>query len=193
MASAEAPCLEAVCGGRTQTSCSDDDVVMDLPEYDLRRAYTAQDPHANDKGGGCSNILGSNMRAGGGVLGACVAPGGGTELQGYGTPHLHVEVHIACAYQYGILQDVMQKFKDGKCTFEQWVQYQASLHFEDLCDPQAKADMGANLEKDWHDRFAAEEHNDLPCTPEYLVRDASTTEGGSDVEILAEYLADIQT
>eukprot|EP00973_Karenia_brevis_P092478 12412605-Karenia_brevis.AAC.1 len=70
---------------------------MHLPEYDLRRSCTAQDPHAvveaykidlrlatllglrmcpncrrcNNKGGGCSNIFGSNMRAGGGVLGAC--------------------------------------------------------------------------------------------------------------------------
>eukprot|EP00973_Karenia_brevis_P086127 11944882-Karenia_brevis.AAC.1 len=72
------------------------DVVIELPEYDLRRAYTAQEPHAvieaykigiylrlatllglrmcpncprcNNKGGGCSNIFGSNMRPGGGVL-----------------------------------------------------------------------------------------------------------------------------
>eukprot|EP00973_Karenia_brevis_P027696 3817197-Karenia_brevis.AAC.1 len=80
---------------------------MEWPEYDLRRADTAQDPYAviegykiqvhlrlatllglrmcpncprcDNTGGGCSNIFGSNMSAGGGVLGACVALGGGTE------------------------------------------------------------------------------------------------------------------
>eukprot|EP00973_Karenia_brevis_P003437 473576-Karenia_brevis.AAC.1 len=92
---------------------------MDLPEYDLGKAYTAQDPHA---GGGCSITFGSNLRAGGVVLGACVALGGGTEHEGDGTPHLH-----------------LQKFKDGKFTFVQWAQCQA------------KADMDVKPEEDWHD------------------------------------------
>ena len=46
MASSEAPCLEAASGGRTQATCCSGDVVMALPEYNLRRAYTAQDPFA---------------------------------------------------------------------------------------------------------------------------------------------------
>eukprot|EP00973_Karenia_brevis_P070760 9835950-Karenia_brevis.AAC.1 len=40
-------------------------------------------PRCNYKGGGCSNIFGSHMRAGGGVLGACVALGRATEHRGY--------------------------------------------------------------------------------------------------------------
>eukprot|EP00973_Karenia_brevis_P028228 3889123-Karenia_brevis.AAC.1 len=61
----------------------------------------------DNKRGGCSNIFGSNMRAGGGVLGACVALGGGTEHRTY----------CKCL-SYGTLHDVMHKFKDGKFTFE---------------------------------------------------------------------------
>eukprot|EP00973_Karenia_brevis_P095203 12426233-Karenia_brevis.AAC.1 len=57
---------------------------------------------------------------------------------------------------------------------------------EDVCDPQTKADMNVSLGQDWHDRFAAEKHNDLSHTPDYLVRDGSFAEGISDVEFLAQ-------
>eukprot|EP00973_Karenia_brevis_P046009 6372922-Karenia_brevis.AAC.1 len=52
--------------------------------------------------------------------------------------------------------------------------------------------MDVNLEEDWHNRFAAEKNNDLYVTPNYLVRDVSTTGAASDAECLAEYLADVQ-
>ena len=86
------------------------DIEVELPEYDLRRAATAQDPHAvieaykveikfrlmillgvrmcpncprcNFRGKGCQDKFGSNMRPGGGVFGGVVAVGGGTEHQG---------------------------------------------------------------------------------------------------------------
>ena len=46
IASKEAPGLEAVCGGRIQTWCNENDAVMALPEYAWRREYMAQDPYA---------------------------------------------------------------------------------------------------------------------------------------------------
>eukprot|EP00973_Karenia_brevis_P040238 5557715-Karenia_brevis.AAC.1 len=52
--------------------------------------------------------------------------------------------------------------------------------------------MNVSLEQDWHDRFAAEKHNDISHTPEYLARDGSSTEGISDVEFLAQYRTDVQ-
>eukprot|EP00973_Karenia_brevis_P057840 8051911-Karenia_brevis.AAC.1 len=62
----------------------------------------------------------------------------------------------------------MQKFKDGKFTFEQWLQYQGWMHSEDVCYPQTKAHMNVSLEQDLRNSFAAEKHNDLSYTPEYL-------------------------
>eukprot|EP00973_Karenia_brevis_P034896 4815953-Karenia_brevis.AAC.1 len=52
--------------------------------------------------------------------------------------------------------------------------------------------MNVSLEEDWHDRFAAQKHNDLSFTPEYLVRNGSSIEGISDVEFLAQYCTDVQ-
>ena len=101
-------------------------VQIDVPEYDLRRAATASDPLAvvegykieillrlatilgvrmcpkclrcNDGLFGCQDKVGYNMRPGGGILGGMAATRGATEHQGIGTPHLHAEGHIACAY-----------------------------------------------------------------------------------------------
>ena len=122
------------------TQPGDDSVQIDLPEYDLRRALTAQDPLAvieaykieillrlgtllgiricpncprcNDGPYGCQDKFGSNMRLGGGVLGGIPALGGGAEHQGYGTPHLHVEVHVACVYQHDTLADIVRKLQE---------------------------------------------------------------------------------
>eukprot|EP00973_Karenia_brevis_P083592 11597360-Karenia_brevis.AAC.1 len=66
------------------------------------------------------------------------------------------------------------------------------MHFEDVCDPQTRADMNVNLDKDWHDTFAAQKHNDHSYTPEYLVRDGSSTEGISDVAFLIQYLTNVR-
>jgi len=106
----------------------------ELPEYDLRRVTTAKDPlaviegfwleirvrlatvlglrmcplcpHCNVNGRGCQDKFGCNMRPGGGVLGGSVAIGAGVEHQGYGTPHLHGQVHVASIYQFGTLREV---------------------------------------------------------------------------------------
>ena len=92
---------------------------MELPEYDLRKAMCASDPlsviegykieiylrlatlcglrmcpdcpSCNVKGIGCQDKFGSNVRPGGGIFGAAVALGAGTEHQGYGTPHCMVK------------------------------------------------------------------------------------------------------
>ena len=106
------------------------EVFMELPEYDLRRAMCAADPlsvieaykieiylrlatlcglrmcpdcpNCNVKGVGCQDKFGSNMRPGGGIFGSAIALGAGTEHQGYGTPHLHGEIHVNSIFQYHI-------------------------------------------------------------------------------------------
>eukprot|EP00973_Karenia_brevis_P049230 6828181-Karenia_brevis.AAC.1 len=52
--------------------------------------------------------------------------------------------------------------------------------------------MNVSLEQDWHDRFAADKHNDLSHTPEYLVRDRSLAEGTGDAEFLIQYRKDVK-
>ena len=152
VATREYPPLEALDAGESATDSTnvdtsrEPDVTIDLPEYDLRRACTAQDPHAvieaykvevylrlatllglrmcpncpNCKRFPCQDKFGSNMRPGGGVFGGVVAMGGGTEHQGYGTPHLHLEFHVTSAYQYGTLADVVSKLRAGSFSYAQW-------------------------------------------------------------------------
>ena len=116
---------EAECGGSTHMTkgAACEAVLIDFPEHDLRQAYTARDPYAVVDGVqdrstsaplhagrfGSQDKFGSKLRPGGGVLGGISAVGGGTEHQGNGTPHLHLEAHVASAYQFDTLDVVVSK------------------------------------------------------------------------------------
>ena len=118
-------------------------------------------------------MFGSNMRPGGGILGASVAVGGGTEHQGYGTPHLHFEVHVACAYQYDTLDKVMAKLEAGKFTFQQWLDYQEWLHKEDVLEENTKQELAGDLENQWNRRFSTKENDDMSLNPSFLSDDTN--------------------
>ena len=185
---AEHPCMEARPGGGSTPGGGRhfvEDVTIELPEYDIRRAYTAQDPLAvieaykieillrlgillgvricpqcprcNNGPFGCQDKFGSNMRPGGGVVGGVVALGGATEHQGHGTPHLHVEIHIACAYQYCTLEEVAEMLKRDSFSFDQWIAYHEWFHAEDVLDAEVKQGMADDLEEQWHSRFAGKD------------------------------------
>ena len=116
-----------------------DYIEIDVPGYDQRRGATARDPlavveafrvavlrlarvlgvrmcprcpHCNVAGMGCQDQFGSNMRPMGGVLGGMEALGGAIEHQGNGTPHLHAEGHVVCAYQFDTLADIAKKLRE---------------------------------------------------------------------------------
>ena len=174
------------------------DVIIDLPEYSLRRAYTAQDPHAIIEGYNveiyfrlalilgvrmcpncpncerfpCQDKFGSNMRPGGGVVGGVSAIGAGTEHQGVGVPHLHMEFHVASVYQFGTLAEVVNKLQAGAFSFEQWQSYQEWLHAEHVFDETEDEKRSASLEQQWHSRFSDPSNHDLAVTPAYLMEDA---------------------
>ena len=184
----------------------EEEAISDLPEYDLRRAAAAQDPYAvieaykveiqcrlmlllgvrfcpdcprcNNGPMGCQDKFGSNMRPGGGVLGGIPAVGGGTEHQGYGTPHLHLEIHVASIYQYSTLEEVVGKFQQGLFTFQQWKQYNEWLHFQDIFDQHEKDRMASKLEEQWHARFASKDNDDMSVTATYLVQEANLQKPG---------------
>ena len=95
--------------------------------------------------------------------------------QGYGTPHAHLEVHVASIYQYGTLHDVAERLKNGSFTFQQCKDYREWLHAEDVFDSDTKAEFAPKLEEQWHSRFAGRENDDMSVTSKYLVQEADAT------------------
>ena len=159
-----------------------------LPEYDLRRAATARDPLAvmegyrveiylrlaavlgvrmcpfcprcNAYGMGCQDRFGSNMRPTGGCMGGMNALGGSTEHQGSGTPHLHAEGHVVCAYQFDTVHEMEQTFRAQK-TVETWKRYQSWLHYEDVFVPAEHAAFTKQVQEEFFSRFSKPEHAGL--------------------------------
>ncbi len=72
--------------------------------------------------------FGNNMRPCGGVLGGATALGGGTEHQGYGTPHMHGQVHVASIYQFGTMADVVEAFQKQQFSFDDLARYNTWFH-----------------------------------------------------------------
>ena len=60
-------------------------------------------------------------RPGGGVIGGVPSLGGATEHQGYGTPHLHANVHVASTYRFDTLVETMRKLKEQKFSHRRLV------------------------------------------------------------------------
>ena len=142
----------------------EEEVIIDLPEYDLRRAATARDPHAvvegykteillrlawlngvrmcpdcprcnyGDNFTPCQDKFGNNMRPMGGSAGGMNAIGGGTEHQAVGTPHLHAQGHVVCMYQYDTLQEVADRIRAGFVNYQSVVDYQSWFHREEVMD-----------------------------------------------------------
>ena len=128
--------------------------------------------NSNNFGLGCQDRFGSNMRPGGGVLGGAPAVGGGTEHQGYGTPHLHVEVHIASAYQFDTLVEIVEKLRNGSFALKDLTQFHEWLHAEDIVDEKVRAHFDQDLEEQWHARFSGTQHHDMSSIPTYLVAES---------------------
>ncbi len=112
-------------------------------------------PRCNKCAFGCQDKFGNNMRPGGGVLGGMPAIGGATEDQGYGTPHLHVEGHVASAYKYDTLAEIVEKLKAGFFSYSDLVNYHEWLHTEDVVDEAVREEMQPTLEEEWHTRFSS--------------------------------------
>ena len=139
-----------------------EDILIDLPEYHLRRIGAARDPLAVIEGYrlqvvlrlaticgvrmcplcprcnsgvvGCSDRFGNNLRPMGGALGAMTALGGSTEHQKKDPPQFHGEGHIACAHQFGTLVDIAESFKAGSMCSDDMKDFHQWLHREDVLD-----------------------------------------------------------
>ena len=87
-------------------------------------------------------------------------------------PHLHIQGHIVCAYQYDTLEGIAQKIKSGAFGVGTVKNYQARMHMEDVLDAEVYTDFLPKVEKEWRARFAGPEHDAMSVTPAYLHEDA---------------------
>ena len=97
---------------------------------------------------GCQDKFGNNMRPVGGVLGGMCAFGGGTEHQGYGTPHLHGQGHLVCAYQFNTLEEIAQNLWVGGLSLGSLKVHKDWLHREDVLDEEIHAAFLPRVEKE---------------------------------------------
>ena len=211
------------CGSAISGKKNEMDIEIELPEYDIRKLATGRDPLAvieayrvqiilrlatvlgvrmcpqcprcNNYGLGCQDRFGSNMRPMGGVMGGMGALGGATEHQGNGTPHLHVEGHVVCAYQYDTMQEIATKFQEHKITVAAWKNYNGWLHREAVFDEQKQQSFKKRVDEEFFHRFSSTEHDGMSAVPEYLVEDAacqkaSTVSTVESDQQKAELLAD---
>ena len=100
------------------------------------------------------------------------ALGGSTEYQGSGTPHLHAEGHVVCAYQFDTMQEIEDKFRNKKISVDAWKHYQSWLHHEDVFVPTEHAAFADKVQEEFFDRFRKPEHAGLSQVPSFLVEDA---------------------
>ena len=130
-------------------------------------------PRCNTSLRGCQDMFGCNMRPLGGVLGGAATLGGGTDHQAQGAPHLHVEVHVVCVYQYCTLDEIAQKIRAKFLSVEDFMRYNCHLHKTDLCDDETYRAFRPQVEAAFDDRFADSSHDAMCATPAYLARDAT--------------------
>ena len=121
------------CSGLTQTK-DGNDVVVDLPDYDIRKGITTSDPAAVmecfkvnirfilprpfgfrmctrcprciDLGFPCANKFGNSFEPWGGIAGMTAANGCVVEYQHNNNPHAHGNAHLVSAYQHRTLEDI---------------------------------------------------------------------------------------
>ena len=101
----------------------------------------------------------------------------------HGTPHLHVQVHVASIYQFGTMADVVSAFKSQAFSLEQLEEYTKWLCAEDILDKDVHKDMQRNLEAEWQSRFSGKEHDDMSQTPKYLQHEAKAIAIGKAITV----------
>ena len=190
---------------------SDDDVVLDLPPYDLRKDVTTSDPLAvmeafklhvrfilprvlgyrmcpncprcNETETPCSNKFGNNYEAWGGTAGMTAAVGLVVEYQHNNNPHAHGNAHLVSAYQYKTLEEIKTLIEEDLLNPATIIAYQTALHREDHYDHEQHTAAVPSLEQSWKQNNKAAEHDALCQLPALVMQDYSGNlwEGTSDL------------
>ena len=178
----------------------DDSAEIEIPDYLLRLRTTARQPLAvvdayrvqvklladllgvrmcpdcprcNNHLHGCQDMFGCNMRPLGGIFGGMSALGGATEHQAQGAPHLHMEGHVVCVYQYGTLKEVADKIRAKLLEKEDVMKYNNHMYRSETLDDASYEAFRPHVEAAFDNRFADRSHNGMCATPSYLAQDAA--------------------
>ena len=176
-------------------------VNVELPAYKFRRVMSARDPMAvmdafslhirlrlprlfgqrscpwcpscNNRSNAhpCQNRFGSVMRATGGILGGCCASGSAVEHQGAGTPHVHGQVHICCAYQYKLLTEIGELIEADIMDPESIIAFHEWVHMTEPPNQDLHDSMLAHVESAFRHRFSGAEDDDMSQVPMYIAKD----------------------
>ena len=119
------------------------------------------------------NRFGSVMRATGGPFGGCPASGSATEHQGFGTPHVHGEVHVSCVFQYKLLPEIAKLIEDDILDPQSIMDFNEWFHRQCPPDDNLHQELLSGVETDWRGRVADTKHNDMSQVPGYIAQDTS--------------------
>ena len=141
-------------------------------------------------------MFGSNMRPLGGVLGGMTSFGGATEHQGHGTPHLHMEGHVVCIYQYGTLEEIAAKIEAsglGHLSTDAFHAYNEWLHCMDILDSELYTAFRDKVEAAFDTRFADLIHDPLCVTPAFIYDDAKAIGAATEAQRKEKWTTDVES
>ena len=138
---------------------NDDDVIVDLPPYDIRKDMTTSDPAAvmeafklnirfilprlfgfrmcpmcprcSETNTPCANKFGNNFQPWGGIAGLTAAMGCVVEYQKSNAPHAHGNAHFVTAYQHKTLEEIKTLIENDLLDHNTITSYHTTLHRED--------------------------------------------------------------
>jgi hypothetical protein len=186
----------SLCAPRGRSE-NDEDVVVDIPMYDMRRALLAKDcvsivtafqvyirivlarllgvrmcplcPQCNARGSAnpCQDRFGSNATPLGGILGRVDAIAGVVEHQGQGTPHFHVCVHVQRLHQDKTLQEIAELIKNHLPHIDALKEYQSWVCREEQFDKVQHDAEISEIERAWPS-YKTRADNKLCVLPAFL-------------------------
>jgi len=186
----------SLCAPRGRSE-NDEDVVVDIPMYDMRRALLAKDcvsivtafqvyirivlarllgvrmcplcPQCNARGSAnpCQDRFGSNATPLGGILGRVDAIAGVVEHQGQGTPHFHVCVHVQRLHQSKTLVEIADLIKNLPGHFDALKEYQSWVCREEQFDKAQHDAEIPEIEREWPS-YKTRASNKLCVLPAFL-------------------------
>ncbi len=80
-----------------------------------------------------------------------------------------------CAYQYGTLKDVAARLSQQSMTADIVKRFDQLLHYEDILEDPTYETMRESADSDWREGYVQKEHTDLSTTPDYLTKEAQST------------------
>ena len=179
----------------------EEDVIIDLPAYDVRKDVSTSDPHAvmeafkvstkfilprvlghrmcpicprcNETDAPCANKFGNNFEPWGGYAGLTAAQGFVVEYQHNNNPHAHGNAHMVSVYQHKTLEEIKSLIEKDLLDPNTIIAYQTALHREDHYDHDKHTAAVPSLEQSWKENNKAAEHDALCQLPALVMEDNS--------------------